>query len=222
MKASHAAAAELPPVIAEHLRPLTQRPRPYVVGGVSFLPHLRRCRLIIVGAGHVGQKVAELAAACDFDVWAVDDREQYCNPERFPLAKRLIVGDIDTALSGLEIDHNTYCLIVTRGHNHDEEALYHLAETSAAYVGMIGSRRKIKLIFDDLISEGISTESLSRVHAPLGFDIGSQTVPEIAISILAELIADRNLGGIPEKYCRESFVNELAEPTSDGCPDGAR
>ena len=88
VRASHDAAAELPLAIAEHLRPLTQRPRPYVAGGVSFLPHLRRCRLVIVGAGHVGQKVAELAAACDFEVWAVDDREQYCNPERFPLAKR--------------------------------------------------------------------------------------------------------------------------------------
>ena len=210
VRASHDAAADLPLAIAEHLRPLTQRPRPYVAGGVSFLPHLRRCRLVIVGAGHVGQKVAELAAACDFEVWAVDDREQYCNPERFPLAKRLIVGDIDTALSGLEIDHNTYCLIVTRGHNHDEEALYHLAETSARYVGLIGSQRKIKMIFEDLLREGVSREALSRVFAPLGFDIGSQTVPEIAVSIVAELIAHRNLGELPARYRRASLMEEVA------------
>ena len=209
-RASHAAASDLPPAIREHLRPLTQRPRPYVAGGVSFLPHLRRCRLIIVGAGHVGQKVGELAAACDFDVWAVDDREQYCNSERFPLAKRLIVGDIDTALSGLEIDHNTYCLIVTRGHNHDEEALYHLAETSARYVGLIGSQRKIKMIFEDLLRDGISREALSRVFAPLGFDIGSQTVPEIAVSIVAELIAHRNLGELPARYRRPSLMEEVS------------
>jgi xanthine dehydrogenase accessory factor len=176
------------------------------------LPHLRRCRLIIVGAGHVGQKVAELAAACDFDVWVVDDREQYCNPDRFPQAKRLIVGDIDSALSGLDIDHNTYCLIVTRGHNHDEEALYHLAETPARYVGLIGSQRKIKMIFADLLREGISREALSRVFAPLGFDIGSQTVPEIAISIVAELIAHRNLGELPERYRRTSLMESLGEP----------
>jgi len=199
----------LPNSIAQQLRPLSQRPRPYVAGGVSFLPHLRRCRLVIVGAGHVGQKVGELAAACDFDVWAVDDREQYCNAERFPQAKRLIVGEIDAALSGLDIDHNTYCLIVTRGHQHDEEALYHLAETPARYVGLIGSQRKIKMIFEDLLRDGISREALSRVYAPLGLDIGSQTVPEIAVSIVAELIAHRNLGEIPERYRRPSLLDSL-------------
>ncbi len=200
----------LPSSIGQRLRPLSQRPRPYVSGGVSFLPHLRRCRLVIVGAGHVGQKVGELASACDFDVWAIDDREQYCNAERFPQAKRLIVGEIDAALSGLDIDHNTYCLIVTRGHQHDEEALYHLAETPARYVGLIGSQRKIKMIFEDLLRDGISREALSRVYAPLGFDIGSQTVPEIAVSIVAELIAHRNLGEIPERYRRPSLLESLA------------
>ncbi len=202
--------AQLLDSIKQSLRPLPQRPRPYVAGGVSFLPHLRRCRLLIVGAGHVGQRVADLAAACDFDVWVVDDREQYCNPDRFPAAKRLIVGDIDGALSGLDVDHNTYCLIVTRGHQHDEQALYHLVETPARYVGMIGSHRKIKMIFEDLIREGISREAIARVNAPLGFDIGSQTVPEIAVSIVAELIAHRNFGEIPERYRRVSLLEEIA------------
>lgn len=198
----------LPAEVVEHLRDVKTRPRPYVEHGISFLPFLQRCRLIIVGAGHVGQKVASLATEADFDVWVVDDREEYCNPERLPQAKRLFVGPIDTALSGLEIDSNTYCLIVTRGHNHDEEALYHLAETPARYVGMIGSRRKIKLIFDDLLAEGISRESLARVHAPLGLEIGSQTVPEIAISIVAELIAHRNLGASPTHLRVPSVLEE--------------
>ncbi|RPI84012.1 MAG: XdhC/CoxI family protein [Planctomycetaceae bacterium] len=198
----------LPDSAKQHLRPLSSRPRPYVESGISFLPFLRRCRLVIVGGGHVGQKVSQLASEVDFDVWVVDDREEYCNSGRFPEAKRLIVGPVDQALSGLEIDHNTYCLIVTRGHNHDEEALYHLAETTAAYVGMIGSRRKIRLIFEDLLAEGISRESLRKVHAPLGFEIGSQTVPEIAISIVAELVAHRNLGAIPPAYARESLLDE--------------
>jgi len=83
---------------------------------------------------------------------------------------------------------------VTRGHNHDEEARYHLAATPAGYVGMIGSKRKIKLIFEDLLAKGLTREALGRVHAPLGLAIGSQTVPEIAVSIVAELIACRNLG----------------------------
>lgn len=210
---SHCAAArgllaEPPRGLTENLKPIRNRPRPYVAGGVSFLPFLERCRLIVVGGGHVGQRVAELAADVDFDVWVVDDREEFCNQDRFPKAKRLIVGDIDTALSGLDVDANTYCVIITRGHNHDEEALYHLAETSACYVGMIGSRRKIKLIFDDLLAEGISREALQRVHAPLGFDIGSQTVPEIAVSIVAELIAHRNLGESPSKFRSTSVLEQ--------------
>ncbi|MFO1021363.1 MAG: XdhC family protein [Planctomycetales bacterium] len=197
-----------PSSVLENLRDVNQRPRPYVQGGVSYLPRLRRSRLLIVGAGHVGQKVAELAAQVGFDVWVVDDREEFCNSSRFPEAKRLIVGPIDSSLSGLEIDDQTYCLIVTRGHHHDEEALYHLAETSARYVGMIGSRRKIKLIFTDLLAEGISREALARVHAPLGLEIGSQTVPEIAISIVAELIAERNLGESPSRYRHVSVLEE--------------
>lgn len=200
----------VPASIATNLRSLVSRPRAYVAGGVSFLPQLERCRLIIVGAGHVGRQVAELAAAVDFDVWVIDDREQYCNQSRFPQAKRLIVGPIDTSLSGLEVDPSTFCIIVTRGHNHDEEALYHLAETNARYVGMIGSKRKIKLIFDDLLGEGISREALSRVHAPLGFDIGSQTVPEIAVSIVAELIASRNLSNDGNEF-HNTILDQLQE-----------
>ncbi len=197
-----------------HLRPLSERPRPYVAGGISYLPSLRRCRLLIVGAGHVGQRVAKLAAEVDFDVWVIDDREEYCNPDRFPWAGRLIVADIETGLQGLPIDSNTYVIIVTRGHNHDEEALFHVAETSARYVGLIGSKRKIKLIFDDLLREGISADALRRVQAPLGYDIGSQTVPEIAISIVAELVAHRNLGQIPERTRGANLLDAILPQTT--------
>ena len=181
------------PELSEALKPLTSRPRPWVARNASFLPYLQRCPLVIVGAGHIGQKVAELASDVDFDVLVIDDREQYCNPDRFPNATRLVVAPIEEAVSRLEVTSETFCIIVTRGHKHDEEALYHLAESPAAYVGMIGSQRKIKLIFEDLIAAGISQKSLQNVHAPLGINIGSQTVPEIAISIVAELIAYRNL-----------------------------
>lgn len=191
--------AEPPRLLKTHLRSLSQRPRPYIEAGISYLPYLKRCRLIIVGAGHVGQKVAELASDVGFNVWVVDDRHEYCNEKRFPRAERRIVDGFDKALCSLEIDSDTYCIIVTRGHNHDEQALYHLATTPARYVGMIGSRRKIKLIFEDLLREGLSRDALNRVYAPLGFDIGSQTVPEIAVSIVAELIAHRNLGQLPER-----------------------
>jgi len=187
----------LPAGIQEYLKPLGERPKPYVHQGHSYLPTLPRITLLIVGGGHVGQAVAELASRVEFDVWALDDRDKYVSRERFPTAQRHLIGDIGQKLRELtpEIHRGCYCLIVTRGHNHDEEALYHLARTPAAYVGMIGSKRKIKLIFEDLIAKGISEEVLANIHAPLGLHIGSQTVPEIAISIVAELIATRNLGG---------------------------
>lgn len=187
--------ASAPPVGLEgQLTPLADRPRPGVRGGVAWLPTLPRVRLVIVGAGHVGQAVAALASRADFDVWVVDDRAQYASPERFPSAEKLIVGPIDEVLPALDVTAHTYGLIVTRGHGHDQEALYHLANTAAPYVGLIGSRRKIRLIFDSLRGAGISDEALARVTAPVGFDIGSQTVAEIAVSIVAELIARRNLG----------------------------
>jgi xanthine dehydrogenase accessory factor len=178
----------------EGLRPLASRPRPYVAGGVSYLPTLPRCRLIIVGGGHVGQKTAALAADVGFDVWVVDDREEYCSPERFPSAQKLLTGPIGRQLKSLETTPNDFAIIVTRGHSHDEEALLRLVTKPFRYLGMIGSGRKIRMIFDDLRKEGISNQALERVHAPLGFDIGSQTVPEIAVSIVAELIAVRNRG----------------------------
>ena len=189
--------ADLPGSIARQLRPLRERPRPYAARGVAYLPVLPRCRLLIVGGGHVGRAVANLAAQLEFDIWVVDDREDIVSAERFPAAEKRIAGGIDAVLPQLDVTPDTYCLIVTRGHNHDEEALYHLAARGARYVGMIGSRRKIKLIFEDLLEKGVSREALQQVYAPLGIDIGSQTVPEIAVSICAELVAHRNRGEIP-------------------------
>jgi xanthine dehydrogenase accessory factor len=188
--------AAIPEEIARDLTPLEERPRPSVRRGVAFLPILPRITLFIVGGGHVGQAVARLASELDFDIWVLDDRAAYASPERFPTASRQLVGDIGVRLKEMagEITPAVYALIVTRGHAHDEEALYHLATTPAGYVGMIGSKRKIKLIYEDLLARDVPAEALSRVHAPLGFAIGAQTVLEIAVSILAELIARRNLG----------------------------
>ena len=190
------ASATAPDAVREQLRPLSERPRPSAAGGIACLPILPRCRLVIVGAGHVGQAIGRLAAELDFDVWVVDDRQEYVSEQRFPAAQHRIAGSIHDVLPALEITADTYCLIVTRGHNHDEEALYYLAERGARYVGLIGSRRKIKMIFEDLLEEGISPAALEQVYAPLGIDIGSQTVMEIAVSICAELVAHRNCDGV--------------------------
>ena len=181
-----------PSGVASRLKPVVERPRPYTVGGVSYLPHPPRCRLVIAGAGHVGKAVAQLAAQVDFEVWVVDDRAEYASRERFPDAARLIVGDIAESLREMDIDERTYVVIVTRGHTHDEAALHAVVERPAGYIGMIGSRRKVRLIFDDLIAAGVDPACLARVHAPIGLDIGSQTVPEIALSIVAQLVAHRN------------------------------
>jgi xanthine dehydrogenase accessory factor len=174
---------------------LATRPVPTAQSGIAFLPLLARCPLVIVGGGHVGQAVAKLAAELDFRVTVIDDREEFVSEARFPTAERRIAGAFADILPRIEITPATFCLIVTRGHHHDERALYHLVDRGARYVGMIGSKRKIRLIFDDLEAEGIAPELLAKVHAPVGLDIGSQTVPEIAISIAAELIAHRNRNG---------------------------
>jgi xanthine dehydrogenase accessory factor len=200
--AAQIADGPVPEAVTRHLAPVRKRPQPATHHGIAYLPVLPRITLLIVGGGHVGQAVAKLAAEVYFDIWVLDDRALYASRERFPMARRYFVGDIGATLKGLaehDINASTYGIIVTRGHAHDEEALYHLAQTPAGYVGMIGSKRKIKLIFEDLIAKGVSAEALAKVHAPLGFHIGSQTVPEIAVSIVAELIACRNLGAtIPE------------------------
>lgn len=186
----------LPEAVRQGLIPLEKRPKPWHQHGVAYLPMLPRITLLIVGGGHVGQAVAKLGAEVDFDIWVLDDRDAYANRERFPTALKHFVGDIGQQLRqlGPTITSSVYALIVTRGHAHDEEALYHLANSNAGYVGMIGSKRKIKLIYEDLLARGIPQAALEKVHAPLGFDIGSQTVPEIAVSIVAELIACRNRG----------------------------
>ncbi len=198
------ASSSCPSSIPEGLTPLAERPKPGTRSGVAYLPTLPRVRLVIVGAGHVGQAVAELAAKADFDVWIVDDRRQYANQERFPMAERHIVGPFEEVLPSLEITPQTYALVVTRGHGHDQEALFHLATTEAPYLGLIGSKRKIRMIFDGLREAGIPDDALARVSAPVGLDIGSESVVEIAVSIVAELIARRNLG--PDASVRNRFA----------------
>ena len=163
--------------------------------GVAYLPTLPRIRLIVVGAGHVGQAVAELAARADFEVWVVDDRRQYANPERFPTAARLVVGPLDEVLPSLEINVHTYALIVTRGHGHDQEALYSSRSHSRELRRPDRQQAEDSLDFRWFARVGDHRRGAAHVKAPVGIDISSRTVFEIAVSIVAELIDRRNRVG---------------------------
>jgi len=147
--------------------------------------------LLIAGAGHVGTALARLAVELEFKVVVVDDRADFANEQRLPPPIRPIAADIELTLREYPIDAATYVVIVTRGHNHDEQALGAVVRSPARYIGMIGSRRKVKLIFDDLAAAGVEPKLLERVHAPIGLKIDAVTVPEIAVSIAAELVAVR-------------------------------
>jgi xanthine dehydrogenase accessory factor len=147
--------------------------------------------LYIIGAGHVGLHVAKLAHSAGFRIHVVDDREKFANRERFPDADEVIVEPIADWLHGATLQPTAYAVIVTRGHQADLEAMRSLAARDLTYLGLIGSRAKIVRINQALLADGLPAESLERVHAPIGLDIGAVTPAEIAISIVAELVAIR-------------------------------
>jgi xanthine dehydrogenase accessory factor len=162
-------------------------------------------RLYIIGAGHVGLHLARAAADSGFRIHVVDDREKFANAERFPGADAVIVDDIAEWLHRAELPASAYVVVVTRGHTHDFDALRALAARDLRYLGLIGSRAKVARVFDALTAEGMPRECLARVHAPIGLDIGAITPAEIAISILAELIAVRHgkdVGALSMKWQR--------------------
>jgi xanthine dehydrogenase accessory factor len=144
--------------------------------------------LLIAGAGHVASALARIVNG--FHVTVIDDRADYASPHRFP-GVRCVVGDIEQELKRFPIDHQTYIVIVTRGHRHDAAALAAVVQSPAKYVGLIGSKHKIRTILRELHRQGISREILVKVHAPIGLKIGAVTPAEIAVSIAAEIIAIR-------------------------------
>jgi xanthine dehydrogenase accessory factor len=150
--------------------------------------------LLVIGGGHIGKALATIGDLCGFSVVVVDDRPDYANQERFPEADRVICGDFAEVLRDFPIDHNTYIVTVTRGHKHDEISLHQVAESPAAYVGMIGSKRRVGAVLQHLIDDGLDAEAVRRVHTPIGLDIGAETPEEIAVAIMAEVIQVRRGG----------------------------
>ena len=154
----------------------------------------RPATLLIVGGGHIGQSLAGIASQVGFSVAVLDDREAFANAERFPAADRVICGDFAEELRRFPIDAHTYIVLVSRGHKQDELSLREVATSEAAYVGMIGSRRRVGAVLTHLTREGLPQEALGRVHTPIGLDIGAETPEEIAVSIIAQIISVRRGG----------------------------
>ena len=155
----------------------------------------RPATLLIVGGGHIGQSLATIGAHAGFSVAVLDDRAAFANPERFATADRVICGDFAQELRRFPIDAATYIVLVSRGHKQDELSLREVVRSGAAYVGMIGSRRRVGAVLTHLAREGYPREALARVHTPIGLEIGAETPEEIAVSIIAEIIAVRRGGG---------------------------
>jgi xanthine dehydrogenase accessory factor len=150
--------------------------------------------LLLIGAGHVAVPLAQLAHLLGFRTVIFDDRAEYANRDRFPQAEEVLVEDFETGLNALDITPSTWVVIATRSHESDAVALRAMVESPAAYVGLLGSRRKVGLIFKALREEGVGEKQLARVYAPVGLDLRAETPEEIALSIMAEIIMVRQGG----------------------------
>jgi xanthine dehydrogenase accessory factor len=150
-------------------------------------------RLIICGAGHIGRALAHLAHRLEFEVTVIDDRADLANKDNIPEADHIIVAEISEGMERVSIKPDTFVVIVNRAHRWDIDSLRASINSDAAYIGMIGSSRKVKLVKEKAVNEGWATEKqLDSIHAPVGLAIEAQSVEEIAISIAAELVAVRS------------------------------
>lgn len=211
-------------VVEYELRPSGEHALGMVCGGqtkVSLDVHSPGSTLLIIGAGHIGQKLAPMAKLLDFRVVVLDARPEFANTGRYPEADEVIVGHPKDAADLVRIDERTHVVIVTHGHMHDTDALRAVATSDAAYVGLIGSKNKVKTVLGVLAAEGVPTGALARTRAPIGLDLGGQTPGEVSLSILAQIIAERHgkiealgMGAL-------SIAATAAAPTGSGAASGA-
>lgn len=151
-------------------------------------------KLLIAGGGHVGYAIYNLASLLDFHIVVFEDREEFLTKERFPKAHELILGDIEKGLKEYPIDKDTYIIIVTRGHKYDEKSLESIINSNANYIGVMGSKRKVGTMMENLKEKGIDEENCNKVYAPIGLKISGESPEEIAVSIIAELLLIKNQG----------------------------
>ncbi|HKJ03281.1 MAG TPA: XdhC family protein [Longimicrobiales bacterium] len=188
-------------------------------GGVEVYLEVRRPvqDLVIVGAGHIALPMARTGADLGFRVWVLDDRPDFATRERFPEAFRVVRADFSDPFVDVPLDAGTHILLVTRGHKYDYDCLVRVlrADPAPAYIGMIGSRRRVRATFVQLLDDGIPRERLGVIHAPVGLDIGAETPEEIAVAVAAELVLVRRGGtGTPLRDLErvaERFFNDESE-----------
>jgi len=155
-------------------------------------------QLLIIGAGHIAVPLARFGHQLGLEVVVLDDREKFANVERFPDADRVIAADFGGSLIDYPVTPSTYIVIITRAHTYDEEALRIILGRPSAYIGMIGSRRRVQTVLRTLAAEGYDRDALAQIRAPIGLDVAAETPEEIALSIIAEVVAARRGGsGVP-------------------------
>jgi xanthine dehydrogenase accessory factor len=185
-----------------------------------FIEVQRRApELLIVGGGHIAVPLAQLASMCDFSVTVLDDRPSFASPARFPTAQKVLTAPLRETVRDLPLDHDSFIVLVTRGHSHDVECLQEVLDRPVAYIGMIGSQRRVDAVIKLLVEEqGIDPIKLDRVYAPIGIAIGARTPAEIGVCIMAEIINVYRGGpavSISDKR-RERDRRRRGEGTGDG------
>lgn len=172
--------------------------------------------LVLIGGGHISKAIVPLAKMLGFRIFIVDDRIEFANWDRFPEAEDIVVTDYRNSLDRFLINPNTSIVIATRGHNFDDIALEVAAKSSAGYVGLVGSQRKVVLIYEELLNRGISLERIRDIHAPIGLDIGARSPEEIAVSIMSEIVQVRLNGSGKSMRLPERQLSHLIKKTQQG------
>ena len=177
-------------------------------------------QLVLCGGGHVSKAIAPLAKTLGFRLFVTDDREEFANEERFPEADKVVALKPEEALPELPINPNTFIVVATRGHRFDNVALEAAARTPARYVGLMGSKRKTILIYEDLIRSGLPMERIKQIRSPIGLDIRARTPEEIAVSIMSEVLMFR-LGGTGLPMTIEEWrIDRIREKVEESVPVG--
>jgi xanthine dehydrogenase accessory factor len=181
---------------------------PLWTDGWLMEPIVGKPRLVVFGAGHVGARVAEVASLAGWHVTVVDDRADFADPRRMPFAASVVTCEFHDVLSAARFDPDTYVVIATRGHQHDAVIASQVAPKELRYLGMLGSRRKAALTSRQLKEWGVADEAIAKIHAPVGLSIGADTPEEIAVSVVAEMVAVRRTGSSR----RGGIEEQLSQP----------